>query len=59
MRTIEQRYDFWMSWEDMIDVINKIKNEWGENIQLSTEIEYGYYDDVSSVLVITYTGWKE
>ncbi len=41
----------------MIDVINKIKNEWGENIQLSTEIEYGYYDDVSSVLVITYTLW--
>lgn len=55
--TNERRYDFGMSWDEMIKIIKEIKNEWGTKIQISTELEYWYYDDVSPVLVITYNEW--
>lgn len=56
--TNERRYDFGMSWDEMIKAIKEIKNEWGTKIEISTELEYWYYDDVSPVLVITYNEWK-
>lgn len=57
--TNERRYDFGMSWDEMIKLIEEIKSEWWVNVQISTEIEYWYYDDVSSTLVITYDEWKK